>query len=158
MNRPRIMAIICAALTVVFVLLVTHSDPVSGRTADEIAKQLTQSDIFDTSGLVLRSGGEFKKTFLLSAGDYDGVVYYSADSIMDVRELLVVRLKDNSQAEPLMEVLQKRIEDKQTLFKGYAPEEEALLNGYVLQSARGVVLFAVCANSERVLAAFKEVL
>ena len=30
MNRPRIMAIICAALTVVFVLLVTHSDPVSG--------------------------------------------------------------------------------------------------------------------------------
>ena len=77
---------------------------------------------------------------------------------MDVRELLVVRLKDNSQAEPLMEVLQKRIEDKQTLFKGYAPEEEALLNGYVLQSARGVVLFAVCQNSERVLAAFKEAL
>ena len=118
MNRPRIMAIICAALTVVFVLLVTHSDPVSGRTADEIAKQLTQSDIFDTQ-LV---------SCLYYVGFHLGVT---------------------------MMMNRRRVPEGSTFTYG---EEEALLNGYVLQSARGVVLFAVCQNSERVLAAFKEAL
>lgn len=155
MNKPRIMAIICAALTLVFVFFVTRDDPVSSRTVEEVAGQLTQSKTFDTTGLTLRSGGEFKKTFLLSAGDYDGIVYYSADSIMDVRELLVIQLKDEAQAEPLVEVIKKRIEDKITLFNGYAPEEEALLGSYVLESSRGFVMFAVCANADKVLEEFK---
>ena len=74
---------------------------------------------------------------------------------MDVRELLVIRLKDEAQAEPLVEVIKKRIEDKITLFNGYAPEEEALLGSYVLESSRGFVMFAVCANADKVLEEFK---
>ena len=154
MNMPRFMAILCAVLTMAFVFYVTRQAPVSDKTAEEIAAQLTES--FDTEGLTLRSGGEFKKTFLLSAGDYDGVVYYSADSVMDVRELLLVRLKDESQSQELTEVLKKRIEDKIVLFNGYAPEEEALLGSYVLESSQGFVLFAVCSHPDKVLETFKE--
>ena len=156
MNMPRFMAILCAVLTMAFVFFVTRQAPVSDKTAEEIAAQLTES--FDTEGLTLRSGGEFKKTFLLSAGDYDGVVYYSADSVMDVRELLLVRLKDESQSQELTEVLRKRIEDKIVLFNGYAPEEEALLGSYVLESSQGFVLFAVCSHPDKVLETFKEAL
>ena len=156
MNMPRFMAILCAVLTMAFVFYVTRQAPVSDKTAEEIAAQLTES--FDTEGLTLRSGGEFKKTFLLSAGDYDGVVYYSADSVMDVRELLLVRLKDESQSQELTEVLKKRIEDKIVLFNGYAPEEEALLGSYVLESSQGFVLFAVCSHPDKVLETFKEAL
>ncbi len=156
MNMPRFMAILCAVLTMAFVFFVTRQAPVSDKTAEEIAAQLTES--FDTEGLTLRSGGEFKKTFLLSAGDYDGVVYYSADSVMDVRELLLVRLKDESQSQELTEVLKKRIEDKIVLFNGYAPEEEALLGSYVLESSQGFVLFAVCSHPDKVLETFKEAL
>ena len=156
MNMPRFMAILCAVLTMAFVFFVTRQAPVSDKTAEEIAAQLTES--FDTEGLTPRSGGEFKKTFLLSAGDYDGVVYYSADSVMDVRELLLVRLKDESQSQELTEVLKKRIEDKIVLFNGYAPEEEALLGSYVLESSQGFVLFAVCSHPDKVLETFKEAL
>ena len=156
MNMPRFMAILCAVLTMAFVFFVTRQAPVSDKTAEKIAAQLTES--FDTEGLTLRSGGEFKKTFLLSAGDYDGVVYYSADSVMDVRELLLVRLKDESQSQELTEVLKKRIEDKIVLFNGYAPEEEALLGSYVLESSQGFVLFAVCSHPDKVLETFKEAL
>ena len=153
---PRAGAILCVVLTIVFVFFVTRKVPVSDKTVDEIAARLTES--FDTSELTLRSGGEFKKTFLLSAGDYDGVVYYSADSIMDVRELLVVRLKDESQSQQLVNVIKSRAEDKIVLFNGYAPEEEALLGSYVLESSRGFVLFAVCSNPDKVLESFKEAL
>lgn len=152
MRFLRLKEILCAMLAVVFILAVAGRVPDSQKTVQQVADSVVSAT--DTEGLCRRKNGVFKKTFRLNANDYDGVVYYTSDSLMDVREILVVRLADAEQAAPLMEVLRKHVEDKAVLFHGYAPDQEALLDGCVLESSRGFVCLAVCRDADRVRESF----
>lgn len=154
MTKERVKELICVILTVVFIVFVTSDTPDSDKTVNEVCDSVIK--VMDMNELQERKKNQFKKEFLLNPNDYDGVVYYSSDSVIQVRELLVVRLKNEEQSEQLIENIQKRIEQKITLFKGYSPEEEALLRSYVLENTRGFVLFAVCDNPEQLVQTFKD--
>lgn len=154
MKALRCKEILCVILTVAFLFGVMRRPPLSGTSAAEMAAALLE--VTDVSALHECKNAEFKREFQLNPNDYDGVVYYSSDSIMEVRELLVVRLVSDGQAEPLMECIRSRAEEKIALFDGYAPEQEALLDAYVLENNRGLVVFAVCDEPETVLQTFKD--
>lgn len=154
MKALRLKEIVCVLLTVVFIFFVTRSEPPSETSAADMAAALLT--VTDVSALHECKNAEFKREFQINPNDYDGVVYYTSDSIMEVRELLVIRLADEAQGEALTERIRGRVEDKITLFNGYAPEQEALLDGYVLEETRGFVLFAVCDEPEAVRRTFKD--
>lgn len=156
MKALRVLEILCVLLTVGFIVLVTRHEPPSETSAADMASALLS--VTDVSELHECKNAEFKREFQLNPNDYDGVVFYSSDSIMEVRELLVVKLSDEAQGETLVERIRGRVEDKITLFNGYAPEQEALLDGYVLEHTRGFVLFAVCDEPEAVRQTFKDTL
>lgn len=156
MSSERIKEMLCVLLLVVFVFLLIGTNKVSDKTAQEVSSQIVK--VMDAKGLDECNKSKFKKEFGLDANAYDSVVYLASDSVMDVRELLIVRLKDSSQAEELTNKIESRIKDKAALFKGYAPEESALLENYILKKDAGFVFFAVCQNSDAVLSAFKKAL
>lgn len=154
MKALRCKETLCVILTVAFIFGVTRTPPPSETSAAQMAAALLQ--VTDVSALHECKNAEFKREFELNPNDYEGVVYYSSDAIMEVRELLVVRLAGDEQAEPLMERIRSRAEEKIALFDGYAPEQEALLDAYLLENTRGFVLFAVCDEPSAVLQKFKE--
>lgn len=154
MKALRFKEIICVILTAAFLFGVTREQPPSETSAAEMAAALLA--VTDVSALHECKNAEFKREFLLNPNDYDGVAYYASDSIMEVRELLVVRLADEQQGEALAERIRGRVQDKIALFDGYAPEQEALLDGYVLEHTRGFVLFAVCDEPEAVRQTFRD--
>lgn len=156
MKALRGKEILCVILTVAFIFGVTRRPPPSETSAAEMAAALLT--ITDVSELHECKNAEFKREFRLNPNDYDGMVYYSSDDVMEVRELLVVRLANDEQAEPLMERIRSRAEEKIALFDGYAPKQEALLDAYVLEHTRGFVLFAVCDEPSAVVRTFQETL
>lgn len=156
MKALRCKEILCVILTLAFIVCVTRNEPPSETSIDDMAAALLA--VTDVTALHERKNAEFRREFLLNPNDYDGVVYYASDSVMEVRELLIVRLADEEQGAALTERIRGRVDDKITLFNGYAPEQEALLSGYVLENMRGFVLFAVCDEPETVLQTFKDML
>ena len=52
-----------------------------------------------TEGMKKGTTQDLKKYYRLNASDYDGVMLYIPDDVMSVNEILVVKLKDKSQAE-----------------------------------------------------------
>ncbi|MCM1544479.1 MAG: DUF4358 domain-containing protein [Ruminococcus sp.] len=152
----RIKEILCVLMLVVFIFLLTGNAKVSSKTADEISASVSKT--MDTKGLEKCKTAKFKKEFGFDMNAFDSVVYLASDSVMDVRELLIVHLKESSPEEELMQAIESRIKDKAALFKGYAPEESALLESYILKKEAGVILFAVCKNPDSVYTAFKKAL
>ena len=100
----------------------------------------------------------FKKYYGLNAADYEGILYYAPVTNMDAEELLVVCLKDPAQAESVTEAILKRQADKANTFEGYAPEQYALCEDYLLDTQGNYILFVVDPNAQEIDAAFAEAL
>lgn len=154
MRSRAVKEIFCVLALILFVFFLTNDQGISNKSAAEVAEQVVKA--MDVSELEERGKSEFKKQFGFNANDFDGVVYYSSDSVMQVRELLIVRLSDAAQAESLTEAIKTRMSEKKALFEGYAPEESALLGNYAIRESGGFVLFAVCDDPDAVISKFKK--
>ena len=73
---------------------------------------------------------------------------------MDAEELLVVKLKSTDQAEALTEAILKRQAGKEQSFEGYAPEQYALAQDYILDVQGNYILFVIDPNAEEIDSAF----
>ena len=77
---------------------------------------------------------------------------------MDVREILIIKLKENQTSDEAIEKIEKRLKNKQTLFEGYAPEQSAMLKDYCLKQKAGFIFYAVHNDKETALSAFNKIL
>ena len=81
-------------------------------------------------------------------------MYYASESNISAEEVLLIRVKDESQIQDVTEAIEERIEGRMNDFDGYAPEEVKLLEGAKL-SVRGRYIFlAVAPKADEYLAAF----
>ena len=156
MKKYRIAEIICIVLLVVFIGFLSKEETTSDKTAKEVAKAVFSA--VDTSGLKKQSELQIKKEFSLSVDSFDGMYFIKSDDIMDVREIIIIKLKDGASSDEAIQKIKKRLEDKQTLFEGYAPEQSAMLQNYVLKQKAGFVFYAVLTDKEAALSAFNKIL
>lgn len=153
----KIAELLCVAAFVAFIVLLTKGTSVSEKTAPqmfEAVKQVMQLEQY--ADVKKQSGQKFKKQFGFSESDFDSAVYYASDNVMQVREILILKLKDGSSPEPVQEKLSARVDEKAALFKGYAPEQGALLDRHVLLKKGGFILFAVCDKPDELVSLFKK--
>lgn len=108
-----------------------------------------------SDGMAESTSRFFKKYYNQNAEDFDGVLLYAPVSNMDADEVLLVKAKTDQQAESLMEAIKTRQQTKEHTFEGYAPEQYALCQNYILNRQGHYILFAVSANAEETDAAFK---
>ena len=95
-----------------------------------------------------------KKVFGINAGDYEGVVYYKGEGIMDVNELLIVKLKSVSQASDVKKAAQNRLDEQIKNFTNYGTDQIDLLNQGVVVSRGNYVFYTVSENSDKLKSAF----
>lgn len=153
MNRQRIYEIICVVALIIFIAFMSAESVYSDKTAAEVAESVTQS--YDVSELSQIKRNKIKEDFGIDFVGVDSFVYYASDSIMNVDELMIIKLKEDVKPEEISERIEKRVKDKQVLFEGYAPEQSALLKEYVLTEDKGFIFYAVGEDAREAYAAFK---
>lgn len=136
-----------------FVIVLQRGDKTSTADIDDVAAAVTAQ--LDLSNVQEGTHSDLKKYYGLSASDYEGVVYYAPVSNMDAEELLIIKLKDTSQADTVESAIQSRLETQKNTFDGYGVEQYNLLEKSVLDVKGNYILYVVHADASKADQAFK---
>lgn len=150
----RLGEIACVLLLVGFIAFVSSEDKISTVPFKTVAKSVIS--VCDLKGLKKRDRLELKRKFSLDAADFRGAVYYSSETVMDVRELLIISADNKAALEAAEEKLSRYVTEKAQLFEGYAPKESELISSHVLTNKKGYLLFYIGEEKEKVVSAFSE--
>ena len=141
-----------AALVAAIVFYVFLRNRESTIPASDVFKKVEQT--VKTEKMEKTTDRYFKKYYGLNAADYDSVLYYAPVSNMDAEELLVIKLKNSDQADAVTDAILKRQSDKEQSFEGYAPEQYALAQDYILDVQGNYILFVIDTKAEEIDNAF----
>lgn len=150
----RLAELLCVILLVVFIAYVSSMDKISTVPFENVTAAVTA--VSDTKELKERDKLEFRGKFSLEAEDYIDFVCYSSESVMDVRELVVVFSDDKQALEKIKNNIELYVQQKQELFEGYAPGESEMISSHTLVQKKGYTLFYIGQDKEKVLSAFEE--
>ncbi len=141
MNKHRVIEIICVVFLVCFIGVISREDSYSDKTPQEVFEAVKIEMNMDDLTKVTKN--EIKKDFGIDFQGIDSFLYYASESIMNVDEIMVMKLKEGYKADGTLEKIENRVKEKQVLFEGYAPEQSALLKDYVLTYKNGFIFYAV---------------
>ncbi|NEZ44256.1 DUF4358 domain-containing protein [Paenibacillus alvei] len=124
--------------------------------AAKIEDQMKQSVKLDK----LKKGDahKLKKLYDLGTEQVEDFLVYTASSNVRADEIVVMKVKDESQIDNVKASIARRIDAQAVKFKDYRPDEYALLEKHVLKVKSHYVLFAVSADAEQIEKAFDEAL
>ncbi|MDO4337198.1 MAG: DUF4358 domain-containing protein [Eubacteriales bacterium] len=147
---------VMAALLLVFIVFLQMGEKDSKTSIEEAARAVTGAINMES----MEEGGNriLKKFYGLNAGDYEGVCFYAPTSNMDAQELLIVKLKDDSQSETVAAAVQSRLESQKASFEGYGVEQFALLEKHVLDIRGNYILYIVHPDAQAADRAFADCL
>lgn len=156
MSRQRLFEIICVVLLAAFIGIMLFQNSGSSKTAEEVFTPVTEQ--VDLEALKILDNKTLVKEFSFGEEDVENVIYISSDSVMEVRELLLVEVKSRDDVQKISELIKSRVESKKALFKNYAPEQSALLENYTLVKKGKFILYTVYDSPEKIVKAFKKAL
>lgn len=120
---------------------------------DTIMNQIEKT--VDVSGMdVFSDGLQLKKDFSLLQKDYDGVVYYGHQTVMNSEKIVIIKLKDESQGAAIISEIQVLNEKTAKLFQSYAPDQYELLSNCVLIQKGQYILYTVSEKADQIKSAF----
>lgn len=153
-KRYTVAEIICVILLLGFIvfLFIWHSGETK-KTADELAAPVLE--ITDASEMTKKSEEDAAEAFGFDLSKTEGVVYYRNDNIMDVTELLVVKLNDKADAAEFKAAVESYVTDRKNLYKNYAPQQYALLESCIIDSSGNALFYCTSDNAEKYYKEFK---
>lgn len=132
---------ILIVLLLVFVVSLLRGDDISEAKIEDVKKAVTKA--MDMKGLSEADNRMVKRFYGLNANDYEGVSLFVSDSNMEVEEVLIVKLKDTSQAEQVEAAIKERLDSQLESFEGYGVEQTKLLKDHVLDVEGNYILYVV---------------
>lgn len=153
--KVRFFEILCIVFLAVFIFSVTQGETYSTKTVDEVESSVLE--VFSTKDLKKIKKNKLKEEFSFDFDQIDSFSYYASDSIMNVNEILIIKLKPEVNYEETEQLIMERLGKKQVLFEGYAPNESALLQSYVLKCDSGFVFYAIGEQAQQSLERFLSV-
>ena len=154
MNKHRVIEIICIVFLICFIFVISDDGGYSDKTVKEVVNAVSVE--IDMEDLTSHNKNKVKQEFAIDFTGIKSFAYYASESIMNVNELLIIKLEEGVKADSIMEQIESRVKEKQILFEGYAPEQSALLKNYQLTSVNGFVFYAVGSDNTDALMAFIE--
>ncbi|MBE6715360.1 MAG: DUF4358 domain-containing protein [Ruminococcaceae bacterium] len=151
MNKYRITEIICVVLVLLFIVNSVKGETLTEKSAEELSSSVIS--LMDDASLLQRSKSFIKEQFNIDISGFSSVSYYSSDDVMNVNELFIGVLSEDYDAN-ISEVFSGYAKDRYNLYNGYANEQAAHLDNYVLSSQNGAVIFCVGKNADAVLNEF----
>ncbi len=123
-----------------------HVTKSSATPFDAMAR--TAQEAADLSNTVQGDNQMVRRLYGFSPSDYDGVLLFCPKTNMGAEELLLVKLKDESQEEGVLSAIGKRLETQLASFNGYGVDQTEMLEKSVTYSEGGYCLF--CSGSDPV--------
>ena len=152
----QIISIVMVIGVIIAIVIYTGGASESTKLMDEVSPYVVNGFVTDRASL--STDRIFKKYYGLNAADYESVVLYFPISNMDAEELLIVKVKDVSQAEEVEEACLERQSTQIGIFEGYAPEQLSLCENAVLDVQGNYILYVVHENADAIDSAFKKAL
>jgi hypothetical protein len=149
-----IIRILMVLLLIGFIISLQSGGKISDADINDVAQSVIAQ--LDMSSMQESPHRNFKKFYGLNAADYEGVVLYSPVTNMDAEELLIVKLKDTSQAEAVETAINKRLETQKNSFEGYGIEQYDLLEKHVLDVQGNYILYVVHTDAAKADQAFRD--
>lgn len=146
--------ILMVVLLLIFIVMLQIGTPDSSSSLEEVSQAVSSS--VSLEGMEESSNQMFKKFYGLNANDYEGVSLYAPASNMDAEEILIVKLKDSSQAETVTDAINKRLETQKASFEGYGVEQFDLLEDHILDVQGNFILYVVHPDATKADQAFKD--
>ena len=158
MNKQNISILTILRITMVAALLIFMIVLQVGNRSSNASLESVSQEVLgaaDQVGMQESNNRMFQKFYGLDAQDYEGVTLYSPVSNMDAQELLIVKLKDSSQAEAVTEAINSRLETQMNSFEGYGIEQYAMLEDHILDVQGNFILYVVNPNAQAADDAFR---
>lgn len=158
MNKQNISILTILRITMVAALLIFMIILQVGNRSSNASLESVSQEVLgaaDQEGMQESNNRMFQKFYGLDAQDYEGVTLYSPVSNMDAQELLIVKLKDSSQAEAVTEAINSRLETQMNSFEGYGIEQYAMLEDHILDVQGNFILYVVNPNAQAADDAFR---
>lgn len=145
----EIVSIVCL---IAFIMFITSEGKASEKNASEVAQGVIS--VMNLEGTAEKKPRELKKQFSFNLEEFDSFVYYKSDDVMDVRELLIIKVKDTGQTATLTKEIERVLDDKRKLFESYAPEQSALLEKAIIKTKQNFIFYAVGEDVSAAYSAF----
>ena len=154
-----ILTVIKAALIVfliVFLILLMTRESVKDVSVKKIGEEM--SSIKSVSALNKGTDKTLLRYYDLTGDDYEGYVLYKSGSPMAVDELLIIKVKDESQLASVESAMRRRVRSQKSSFEGYGTAQIALLNARVMDTEGNYVFLAVSKDAEKWKTAFDRII
>ena len=151
-----IIRIAMVAVLLVFVILFQIGSRDSNSSLDSVTEKVTAS--IDLQGMEESNNRMIRKFYGLNPEDYEGITLYAPASNMNAEELLVIKLKDASQADAATQAIQTRLETQMASFDGYGIEQYAMLEDHILDVRGNFILYVVHPDAGKADQAFRKAL
>lgn len=142
-----------AVILLAFIILLQIGNKNSNSTLNAVTDSVIKSIKVD--GMEESSNRLFKKFYGLNANDYEGVTLYAPVTNMNAEELLIIKLKDSSQAEAVTKAINSRLETQKSSFEGYGIEQFDLLENHILDVQGNFILYIVHPDAAKADQAFR---
>lgn len=152
-----LLQVLCVAALIAFIVFLCLSrsggteKPV-GELAAPVLAQLEEGQMEQ------KTNADAAKAFGFDLSNAEGLVYYENTDIMDVSELLIVKLNDAEDADAFRAAVAQHVEDRKNLYKNYAPEQYALLGDSILETSGNTLFYCTAPNADRLYDAFRKAL
>ena len=147
----------CMLLAIFFIMLSGCSKDTSEKNNvnfEQITAGIKGSVNDETITISANPSKSLKRFYGLNLSDYENLVLYSPSSSMDVSELMIIKLSDDTQIDAVESSIEARVASQLESFGGYGPEQCALLEDYIIKIKNNYVFYAVGKNAENLKKAF----
>ncbi len=148
----KLSEIVCIVCLIAFIMFVNSEGKISEKSAPEVAESVIS--VMNLEGTAEQKAKELKKQFSFNTEEFDSFVYYKSDEVMNVRELLIIKVKETEQISALTKEIEKLLTEKKNLFESYAPEQSALLEKAIIETEQNFIFYAVGEDVSTAYSAF----
>ncbi|MBR3815199.1 MAG: DUF4358 domain-containing protein [Clostridia bacterium] len=149
LRLSEVVGIVCLAA---FIIFICAQNEKSKTDPEYLSAQIISAA--DTEGLEERNSLYVRKKYGIDTDRLEFFSVYSSDSVMDVREYILIK-SDDGYGQEVYSALESELNNKLALFEDYAPEESALLSRRVLVNEKGFIFLAVGKDSALLLDIFR---
>ncbi|MBQ9531301.1 MAG: DUF4358 domain-containing protein [Eubacterium sp.] len=153
-NKYLYLEILCVIVLLIFIIVLCISR--SGGTKksiEEISSPVIK--VLQDNQMSKKTNADAIKAFGFDLSKTDGIVYYENENIMEVSEMVIIKLKDSNDAQEFKTLIEKRVEERKNLYKSYAPEQYALLNDCIIESSSNAIFYCTAKNADKLFEIFK---
>ena len=139
----RIKAGVVAGLMVVFIVLINLRTQYQDVSVSEVIRLMDLEASGKLADMEELGAERLREDFGLSVNDYESLVYYGKQSIMENDTLLIVHLNNKADAEAITNAITQKNEKLKELFSAYAIDQYQLLNESILKQLGNYIIYIV---------------